>query len=172
MILRSNLAAPRRSHIWLACACILGLAASSGCGSRSGRTYAMGEVSGTVKYKGQPISEGKITFISTGAEGDSGTGAIIDGEYAVPNAPAGMCRIEIHIQTNENLYAINPQQMKMMKSQMAKMKAQGMQVPDEQELKSAKKSTIDLPAKYKSAKTSGLELDVKTGKQTKDWDLQ
>src|SRR5439155_10082039 len=130
---------------WLARACILGLAACLGCGSRSGRSYPTGEVSGTVLYKGQPLSQGKITFISTGAAGDSGTGDIIDGKYSVPNAPAGMCQIEIHIQTNENLYAVNPQQLKMMKAQMAKMKAQGMQVPDEEQLQRTKKNTIDLP---------------------------
>jgi hypothetical protein len=171
MRLSCNFAAARGRHIWLAWACILALAACSGCGSRSGRAYPMGEVSGTVTYKGQPISQGKITFIGTAA-GDSATGQIIDGKYSLPNAPAGKCQIEIHIQTEENLYAVSPQQEKMMKAQMAKMRAQGMQVPDEKELKRARKNPVDLPAKYKTAKSSGLELDVQTGKQTKDWDLQ
>jgi hypothetical protein len=130
----------------------------------------MGEVSGTVTYKGEPISQGKITFISTGGAGDSATGNITDGKYSVPNAPAGNCQIEIHMQTTENLYAMSPQQEKMMKAQMAKMKAQGMQVPDD--VKRAKKNTFDLPAKYKTAKSSGLQFEVQTGKQTKDWDLQ
>jgi hypothetical protein len=167
-----NFAAPRGSQIGFAFACILGLFASSGC-SQSGRTYPTGEVSGTVKYKGQPIGQGKITFMSTGAAADFATGDIVDGQYTVTNAPAGKCQIEIQMQTDENRGAIPPMMMKMMKSKMAQAKAQGTQVPDEEQaLKLAKKSTFDLPAKYKNVKTSGLELDVQTGKQTKDWDLQ
>jgi hypothetical protein len=155
------------SQFWLTCACILALAL--GC-SKSGHNYPTGEVSGTVKYKGEPISQGKIMFLSTGQDGYFATGQITDGKYNVPDAPAGKCRIEIQPQSKENVGAIPPQQMRMAKAQLAKMKAEGKQVPDE--LQKTKRPTVDFPKKYMTAQTSGLEMDVQKGKQTKDWDLQ
>jgi hypothetical protein len=74
------------------------------------------------------------------------------------------------MQTDENKYAVSPQQMKMIKAKMKAMKDQGMKVPDE--LPVTKKSNFSLPDKYKMADKSGLELEVKAGKQTKDWDLR
>ena len=157
----------RRSRlVWTT---ILGLAVFSGC-SRGQRTFPTGEVSGKVTYKGQPISLGKITFISTGGTGDFGSGIINDGSYTV-QAPLGRCKIEIQIQSDENKYAVTPQQMKMIKAKMKAMKAQGMNVPDEPP-QATKRPSINLPEKYKFADQSGLEFEVKAGTQTKDWELR
>lgn len=155
-------------HGWFAGACILGLWAFAGC-SGGPRTFPTGEVSGKITFKGEPISLGKITFISTGASGDFGTGIINDGAYTL-DAPLGPCKIEVQMQTDENKYAVSPQQMKMIKAKMKAMKDQGMKVPDE--LPVTKKSTFSLPDKYKMADKSGLTCDVQKGKQNKDWDLR
>ena len=152
---------------WLVCTCILGLAVFSGCSG--GGTFPTGEVSGTVKYKGEPISLGKITFISTAGTGNFGTGIINDGSYTV-KAPLGPCKIEIQLQTDENKYAVTPQQMKMIKSKMKAMREKGMNVPDEPT--QLKRTTIKLPEKYKFADISGLGFEVQAGTQTKDWDLR
>src|SRR5262249_38748420 len=102
----------RRSwHIGI---CVLGLAAIAGCSS-SGRTFPTGEVSGKITFKGEAISLGKITFISTGATGDFGTGIINDGVYKL-DAPLGPCKIEVQMQTDETKYSVSPQQMKMIKA--------------------------------------------------------
>src|SRR5262245_30069125 len=119
--------AARRRRGWLVCSCTLGLAVFSGCSG--GQTFPMGEVSGTVKYNGQPISLGKITFISTGGAGHFGSGIINDGSYTL-QAPLGPCKVEVQIQTDDNKYAVTPQQMKMIKSKMKQMKEQGMNVPE------------------------------------------
>src|SRR5207245_9040760 len=124
----------------------------------------------TVKYKGEPSSQGKITFITKGGTGDFGTGTINDGAYTV-KAPVGLCKIEIQIHSDEKKGAIPPQQMQMVKAKMKAMRDQGMKVPDEP-LQVTKKPTIDLPEKYKVADRSGLEFEVKSGKQTKEWDLR
>jgi hypothetical protein len=153
---------------WLVCTCILGLAVFSGCSG--GQAFPTGEVSGRVTYKGEPISLGKITFISTGGTGNFGTGIINDGSYTV-KAPLGPCKIEIQLQSGENKYAVTPQQMKMIKSKMKAMKDKGVKVPDEPP-QVTKRPTIDLPEKYKFADQSGLEFEVKAGKQTKEWDLR
>jgi hypothetical protein len=153
----------------LVCTCILGLAVFSGCSGRQG-AFPTGEVSGKVTYKGTPIPLGKITFISTGGEGNFGSDIINDGAYTV-KAPLGRCKIEIQMQSDENKYAVTPQQMKMIKAKMKAMKDQGMKVPDELP-HVTKRPTVNLPEKYKYADRSGLEFEVKDGKQTKDWDLR
>jgi hypothetical protein len=158
----------RRS--WLVCTCALGLAVFLGCSSDGPRTFPTGEVSGTVKYKGQPISLGKITFISKGGTGDFGTGAINDGAYTV-KAPLGPCKIEVQMQSDENKNTVSPQQLKMIKAKMKAMRDQGMKVPDELP-QVTKRTAVNLPEKYKFADRSGLELEVKEGKQTKEWDLR
>ena len=152
---------------WLVCTCILGLAVFSGCSG--GEPFPTGEVSGTVTYKGERISLGKITFISTGEEGYFGSDIINDGSYTV-KAPLGLCKIEIQMQSGENKYAVSPQQFKMMRGKMKQMREKGMNVPDGPTL--AKRTTINFPAKYKVADRSGLEFEVKAGKQTKEWDLR
>ena len=119
-----------------------------------------------------PISLGKITFISTGKDQDFGSDIINDGEYTV-KAPVGPCKIEITIQSDENKNAIPPGPMgKMIEAKMKQLKEQGVNVPDIKELQKAKKNVKDIPAKYKSVRTSNLEFDVQSGTQTKDWDLQ
>ncbi len=156
----------------LVCTCILGLAVLSGCSGGAGgqRAFPTGEVSGTVMYKGNRISLGKITFISTGGTGDFGSAGINDGYYTV-QAPLGLCKIEIQVQSDENKYAVTPQQLKMIKSKMKAMRDQGKNVPDEPP-QVTKRPIIDLPDKYKFAEKSGLEFEVKAGKQTKEWDLR
>jgi hypothetical protein len=153
---------------WLVCTCILGLSAFAGCSG--GEPFPTGEVSGTVTYQGKPISLGKITFISTGEEGYFGSDIINDGSYTV-KAPLGQCKIEIQMQSGENKYAVSPQQFKMMRGKMKQMREKGMNVPDEPP-KVTKRPTINFPQKYKNADSSGLWFDVKTGTQTKDWDLR
>jgi hypothetical protein len=159
----------KRCRSWLVCTCILGVAALSGCsGGGGGRTFPTGEVSGTVKYNGEPIPQGKITFIGT-ETGDFAWAPINNGSYTV-KAPLGMCKIEIQIQSDENKFAIPPQQMGMAKAKMKELRDKGMNVPDLPG--EAKKTTINLPEKYTSAASSGLTFEVQAGTQNKEWDLQ
>src|SRR5271165_5081389 len=145
---------------WLVCSCIVGVAVLSGC---SHEPFPTGDVSGTVTYGGERIAQGKITFISS--TGDFGSATINEGLYIV-RAPIGRCKIEIQAQSNENKYAIPPQQMKMAMSKMKQMREKGMKVPDEP-LQAAQSTTISFPQKYAFADTSGLEFEVKAGTQTK-----
>ena len=54
----------------------------SGCGG--GGTGNRATVSGTVKFDGQPIEEGQITFTPTGKTGTIVGGAIKAGAYSIP----------------------------------------------------------------------------------------
>jgi len=61
----------------------LGLLAVVGCSSDDtglGRRYA---VSGTVKYKGEPVTKGSITFEPAGKDGRHATGTIENGSYTL-----------------------------------------------------------------------------------------
>src|SRR5437588_322666 len=61
---------------------------ASGCGPR------FGNVSGTVKYQGKPMSGGSIIFFDAGNR--SVSGAIgSDGRYSVTNVTAGRARIAV-----------------------------------------------------------------------------
>src|SRR5262249_40041295 len=108
--------------------------------------------------------------ISTAGTGNFGTGIINDGSYT-GKAPLGQCKIEIQLQSDENKYAVTPQQMKMIQSKMKNMKDKGVK-GTEQLPQVTKRPTIELPEKYKFADQSGLEFEVKAGKQTKEWDLR
>jgi hypothetical protein len=61
--------------------CILGGLAVAGCGSSGPTRYG---VSGTVKYKGEPIKMGTISFRAD--DGSTGGAQIKDGHYDIPAA--------------------------------------------------------------------------------------
>jgi len=63
-----------------------------GCGSS-----APGNVSGEVKYNGQPLPDGNITFISQVGDKQTVRGKITDGRYSLPGVPVGP--VEITVQT-------------------------------------------------------------------------
>lgn len=64
---------------------LLGLAVAlvTGCGSSEPKRHA---ASGTVKYKGQPIPNGSVTFIPDGGDAIMGAAPIKDGKYEFPAA--------------------------------------------------------------------------------------
>src|SRR5438093_4818237 len=69
------------------------LLAVAGCGRGGG----VGNVSGEVKYNGQPLPDGNIAFISTVGEKQAIRGKITDGRYSLTNVPAGP--VEVTVQT-------------------------------------------------------------------------
>ena len=77
---------------WLAAVAVCWAALVAGCSSEAGPK--LHTVSGTVKFDGQPLKEGRITFQMTGPGGRSYTGPITDGAYKV-QAEAGSARVEI-----------------------------------------------------------------------------
>ena len=76
--------------------CVIAAALTLGCGG--GEPLGVG-VSGTVKYKGESIKEGLITFVPmAGTDGPKAGGNIDDGRYAIPRRGAlapGKYRVEI-----------------------------------------------------------------------------
>ena len=82
----------RVQHIWL-----IGLGLLIGCGGGSDLERMV--ITGKVTYQGQPVADGLIRFVPSGAtKGPPAGAAIKDGQYEVKAAggvPAGTCRVEI-----------------------------------------------------------------------------
>jgi hypothetical protein len=117
----------------------------SGCEGRSKAT-----VTGTVKYKGEPIPSGQVVFYGAG---DQSAMAMIneDGSYKATNVPLGPVKIAL----------VMPPSTAGMEKAAKKMKTRfgkGNPYPD-----SIK--TVSLPKKYSDPAQSGLGLTVIQGTQ-------
>jgi hypothetical protein len=110
-----------------------------------------GTVSGTVRYKGQPLSEGSVSFVND--NGQVATGSIDkSGHYVVSRVPVGPAKVTVQIVSSEG-----PPPMSFVGAPK-----QG------QETATGSK----IPLRYGVASTSGLQLNVTKGKQPFDIDLK
>ena len=77
------------SKVTAACAGALALLIVLGCSDDSGLAKRY-PVSGTVKYKDQPVAQGRIDFVpAKGGEGRAASGDIADGSYSLTTATNG-----------------------------------------------------------------------------------
>jgi hypothetical protein len=125
--------------------CLLLVAGLAGCGSK------LGTVSGTVTYKGEKLKSGSVEFTGNNNQGDS---AIIqpDGTYTAGKVPLGS--VKVTVTTN------------------AGASAGGMKPPPPLPGMPPVPEAVPIPLKYKDTATSGLSLEVKSGRQTYDIPLQ
>lgn len=110
-----------------------------------------GTISGTVRYKGQPLSEGSVSFVNK--DGQVATGTIDQsGRYVVSHVPLGPAKVTVQVVNTQGpppvSFAGVPNQ--------AQEKATGPRIP----------------SRYGVAGTSGLQHQVKKGKQQFDIDLK
>jgi hypothetical protein len=149
-------------------ACALAL---SGCSKGSGKAT----VSGSIKYKGEPLPSGRVAFY--GANNALATGIIEDGNYTVNDVPVGEARIAV--------FVTDPQEKAKPSAgpgvPAGAADAMGKGPPGAAEhappmsggAKSggSSKSAVPIPAKYNSPDTSGLTYTVTKGKQNHPIDL-
>lgn len=145
----------RRSLRALACSCFVLVLAASGCGGGGTAT-----VSGTVKYKGNPVYGGQITLV--GAKDAVAQGSIdFDGKYIVHGAPVGKVRVAV----------ISPKPMPPRTTSRGEGRDQGNTVPQAPVGDPAKWKAVD--PKYEDPNTSGKEITVASGKnENVDIDLE
>ncbi len=125
------------------------LAAASGCGEGS----TGGEVSGTVTVDGQtPAVGSSITFIPTDGKSQTAGDLIEEGRYTAKNVPAGTAKVEIRV-PRPAAGAAPPSA-----GPGSAGPGGGTGLIEE-----------SLPPKYNDQ--SELTLDVKPGKQEKNWEL-
>jgi hypothetical protein len=104
------------------------------------------DVSGTVRLDGEPIFEGSITFLPVDGQSQTAGGTIKDGKYSV-SVPVGQMKVSISypkVSGSKKLY----------------------DTPDSPIGYLYKES---VPARYNEQ--TELVLEVKPGKNTKDWEL-
>jgi hypothetical protein len=126
----------------------------TGCGGPS-----VGDVSGTVKFKGEPIPNGRITFYSQVGRKEAQGGRIQDGEYTVTGVAVGPTQVTV--ETFGSAAADT-----------------GGKTPKGVDVSGFKGMVtnsggkkIDIPARYAQPNTSKLEFEVKSGSQTHNVDL-
>jgi hypothetical protein len=109
-----------------------------------------GTVSGTVQYKGRPLSEGSVSFVC--GNGQVATGVIDQaGRYVVSHVPTGSAKITVQVVSAE----VPP-----MSFVGAPQSVQGAAAGPK------------IPMRYSMAATSGLQHSVTKGKQQFNIDLQ
>jgi hypothetical protein len=149
-------------RFWALAAVAFSLLAIAGCGDDEfGKRYS---VKGTVKYKGQPVASGTITFDPLDAEkGRSASGTIEQGAYRLSTAGesdgalAGKYRVKI-MSRNVDYSQV-------------KANAGGGAGRQTDILKANKAAKDLIPSKYSTIETSGLNAEVKTESNTIDFDL-
>jgi hypothetical protein len=121
--------------------------ASMGCGG------GKGNVSGEVKYKGQPLAAGTITFLFQDGEKQVMHADITDGKYTLPPTQTGLAKVTITATPPNTSHGALPSGAPAAAASVS---------PDKY---------VPIPATYGSADQSGLTYDVKSGTQTKDFPL-
>ena len=131
-------------------------------------------VSGTVKYKGTPLTAGTVTFHPEQG-GVYGAAIKPDGTYSISDLPTGP--VEVAIETE----SANPQHVAKSAEDYAKQRGgrgkagESMTSPRPEGVPAAapaeKGAYVKIPAKYADRKKSQLTMAVVAGKQTKDFDL-
>jgi hypothetical protein len=110
-----------------------------------------GTVSGTVQYKGQPLTEGSISFVCD--NGQVATGTINQsGRYVVPHVPVGSAKVTVQV-----VSADGP----------PPMSFAGAPTPVQ-----GKPSGAKIPVRYSIAATTNLQHSVTKGKQQFNIDLE
>jgi hypothetical protein len=157
-----NLRAPIR---FLGFAGILGLLALTGC------TPAVGDISGEVTYKGEPVSFGEIRFVGEGAQQGVPRALIVRGKYTIKACPAGPVKVSIESYPPPDPDSLK-KKIKGPAGDMAAHMKDKEPSPEMQELLTAGKlKHVPIPHIYGNSESSGLTYEVVAGPQTKDFPL-
>jgi hypothetical protein len=133
-----------------------------GCGDDSGigKRYP---VSGTVKYKGEPVTKGRITFAPAKSEGRAAAGDIHNGSYAlttVTNADGAL----------PGSYRVSFVSKEVDLTQVTANQKGGSPRPNDV-IKANKTAKNLIPVKYGTPETSGKTAEVKEESNTINFDL-
>lgn len=135
-------------------ALFLAVLAATGCGGPK-----LGSLSGKVTFQGKPLRWGTVVAQFTGGDPRSpnvrSASLADDGSYDIGQIPAGGT-VQVYLQIPQlpgNPLAAKPS-------------------PEAVKKQKEKAGYEDIPEKYKSAKTSGLSVDVKPGPNHLDINLQ
>lgn len=139
----------------LGLAAAVGLASLTGCGGKA--RSPQGKVTGTIKYKGQPVNAAGLQLFST--TNSTGSPDMLlpvtqEGTFG-GEIPPGTYKVVVEVATGKSPMHFPPG---MDKAKLAEAKAKA-----EAETKPA---TIPIPAKYKTLAKTDLTMTVNLGEQT------
>jgi hypothetical protein len=135
-------------------------------GCTHGPTVA--RVSGTVKYRGAPVSAGTIAF-HPAAGGYYFVSLEPDGTYAVPDVPVGEAAVTIETESANPKTHPAPEQYGANRGHKSPVgPGPGGAAPPTQAPKGA---YVKIPAKYAQKETSKLTVTLTGGAQTQNFDL-
>ena len=125
-----------------------------------------GDITGEVTYKGEPLSVGRITFLSQVGKQEVKSANIIRGKYTIPAFPAGPVKISV-----ESFPP--PPEETLTNAKMAKVVPAGgmkdfMKAPPPDLLEMANGPPlkfVPIPLVYANPESSGLTYEVKRGSQ-------
>jgi hypothetical protein len=141
----------RRLVVALGIAALLGAA---GCGGGGDKPAS---VSGTVTYKGKPVTSGVVVLIGKDGKASDPGAVQADGTYRIAHAPVGTVTVVFDNPAPE-------------RPSGSKLPAND---PEAQAEAETAKRYVPTPAKYKDPAKSGLTLEIKRGTNTgKDIELQ
>jgi hypothetical protein len=136
---------------------------TAGCGGK-------GTITGTVTYKGTPIPAGTILFVPSNG-GPSVNAPINDGKYTAEKVPTGRAKVSI-----TSMYVQQTSASPMM--MMGAKSGPPLDAPIPPEARKAMeegmkpKKGLQIPDKYADPAQSGLTYTVRSGQQTKDFNLE
>jgi hypothetical protein len=139
-----------------------------GCG---GPKSVATKLSGSVKYKGAPVTAGTITFTAKGEGGEAGGVYLApinpDGTYSIAQLPSGEFAVSIETESaNPNRSQKTYGGPKVKNMQMTSPR------PDYAESsQTAQGAYVKIPSKYADPQKSGLTVNLTSGKNIKDFDL-
>lgn len=114
-------------------------------------------VSGKVSYKGAPVTGGSIKFTFDGGKEDSG-GIDQRGNYSLQVTSHGKARVSIETESIKGAGV----------DALAPPGGEKLNVPA---MPGGEYTYVQIPARYADPGSSNLTVDVKTGTQTKNWEL-
>jgi len=136
------------------------LVVTFGCSDEFPKRYS---VTGTVKYKGQPVEKGNITFKPSGTDGMPAAGTIEKGEYSLTTVNADDGAVP-------GQYDVVVTAVDVDLSQMQKHAGGGAGHHDDI-VKASRKAKPLVPTKYAIPDTSGLKAKVEAKSNTLNFDL-
>jgi hypothetical protein len=129
----------------------------AGLGAVVGCSGGIGEVTGQVRYKGEPLPSGRVSFVCEGGDRPVLTAEIKNGEYVVSRVPVGQVRIGVAT------FGVNTTPVPNMPENILPPGGGTGPTPG---------TFVPIPSRYGDPNTSGLDYTVGRGKQTHDIDLE
>jgi hypothetical protein len=134
-------------------------------------------VSGTVKYKGEPVEKARISFVSTSKEGHGATGQVEKGSFSLTTlkpgdgALAGEYKVTVDDRETDQA-ALKAEADKLAAKKGMEKFSGGAMIPQDMQAKALKAAKSQLPGKYQLPDTTDLTAKVDASSRTFNFDLK